>query len=246
MRQIFGEIRWEVKTAIFMTMILIFSVVGPFGSYNTMPLAERFTYWTVIMIGIGFFMHVFMTVALNSARLSRWNSILKVSLGAALAAVPGAAIVEFANEVFRPSGINMASLVRIWAQVTVIGAIVGTVEYIDWRPERSAAQPKLSPLHKRLPAELGRDIVSMSMQDHYVEVTTTQGKTMILMRFTDALREVAELDGLRTHRSHWVAIPHMKTLAKSGNTTRVTLSDGRQMPVSATYLDTLQSAMRTT
>ena len=35
----------------------------------------------------------------------------------------------------------------------------------------------------------------MSMQDHYVEVTTTRGTEMVLMRFSDAIKDVAPVDG---------------------------------------------------
>ncbi len=243
MRQIFGDVRWEVKAAVFMSLVAIFSIVGPFGTYETMTLAERFTHWTVIMIGLGFFMHIFMTMALRAPLLAHWPAFVKVGLGAAVAAIPGAAVVEFVNEVFRPSGVKLSDLVRIWAQVAAIGFMVGIVEYIDWRPQPTAPAPVQTAMHRRLPPELGDDIISMSMQDHYVEVTTTRGNDLILMRFSDALEEVSDLPGLRVHRSHWVATPHARALTRKGNKSRLTLSDGRQLAVSATYLSDVQSAL---
>lgn len=243
MRQIFGDIRWEAKAAVFLCLIAIFSVLGPFGSYETMTFAERFTYWTTVLTGIGFFMHVFMTMALQSHRIAKWPGVAKIAIGSIVAAIPGAAIVEFANEVFRPSGIEFSGLARTWMQVSIIGIVVGIVEYLDWRPTKLSPEPVLTQMHKRLPDALGTDIVSMSMQDHYIEVTTKLGSELILMRFTDALQEVQGLPGLRTHRSHWVALAHAQSISRKGNKHFVTLSDGRKLAVSATYLDPLQKAL---
>ncbi len=241
MRQIFGDVRWEVKAAVFFSLVVIFTVVGPFGSYESMHLAERFTYWTAVMTGIGFFMHVFMTMALRAPSLGHLPGVAKITIGAAIAAIPGAAIVEFANEVFRPTGVHLSVLLRTWLQVTLVGLIVGIVEYLDWRPQATQIRDIITPMHKRLSPEIGTDIISMSMQDHYVEVTTTQGKQLILMRFADALEEVHDLPGQRVHRSHWVALAHLGTLSKKGNKSSVTLSDQRELPVSGTYLSTLQA-----
>ncbi len=243
MRQIFGEVRWEAKAAVFLGLVAIFSIVGPFGSYETMTMAERFTYWTVIMIGIGFFMHIFMTLALRSPHLAKWPGAAKIAIGSLVAAIPGAAIVEFANEVFRPTGIHLTTILRTWMQVSVIGVIVGIVEYLDWRPQNTKPSPVRTPIHKRLSAELGQDIVSMSMQDHYVEITTTQGKDLILMRFSDALHEVADLPGFQLHRSHWAATAHAAGVVRKGGKSKLQLSDGRELPISATYLENVQKSI---
>lgn len=244
MRQIFGEIRWEAKAAVFLGLIVLFSVVGPFGSYEVMTLAERFTYWTIIMIGIGFFMHVAITLALTSTHIVRWPSTIKVAIGAMIAALPGAAIVEFVDEIFRTPGISIGTLARTWLQISVVGFLVGIIEYLNWRGTGQTAQTAaLTAFHKRLSPELGTDLISMSMQDHYVEVTTTLGREMVLMRFSDALKEVAAVDGLRIHRSHWAAIPHCQHLHKAGPKAILTLSDGRDLPVSATYHDALRAAL---
>lgn len=99
------------------------------------------------------------------------------------------------------------------------------------------------PFMKRLKPELGQELISLSMQDHYVEATTTRGSQMILMRMSDALKELDGYDGMRIHRSHWAASTHMMSLARKGNKTLLTLSDGRDLPVSATYLDRVKARL---
>ena len=44
-------------------------------------------------------------------------------------------------------------------------------------------------------------ILSLSAQDHYVEVTTDLGKELCFMRLEDAILEVAPEKGFRTHKS---------------------------------------------
>ncbi len=244
MRQIFGDVRWEVKAVVFIGLIIVFTVVGPFGSYERYSFAQRFSYWTAIMVGVGFFMHIFISMALRAPALANWSALLRVVMGASAAAIPGAGIVEFVNQIYGSSAVALDQLITTWFQVSIVGIVVGAVEYIDWRPktEEAPAIP-MSPFHKRLDPELGTDIVSLSMQDHYVEVTTTLGTTVILMRFSDALDEIANLPGQRIHRSHWVALPHVTRLTKQGNRVHAILSDERQIPVSATYLKDIKMAL---
>jgi len=246
MRQIFGDIRWELKALVFFVGTLTFIVVGPFGTYEDLTLSERFVFWCVVMGGVGFFMHIGITLALNSPYLEVWPRLICVLLGAAVAAVPSAAVVEFANEVFRPSGVRLSTLIRIWMQVTVVGTVIGMVEYIDWRAPTApaaVAAPRQTRFHKRLPPELGHDIISFTVQDHYVEVTTTQGREMILLRFADALDEVGDDLGLRVHRSHWIAAAHIVRIEKSGNRQMAVLTDGRSLPISATYLTRVKALL---
>ena len=53
------------------------------------------------------------------------------------------------------------------------------------------------------------------MSDHYVEVFTTAGHTVLLMRLGDAVAELEGL-GLRVHRSYWVGHGHLERLLRRG------------------------------
>lgn len=90
-----------------------------------------------------------------------------------------------------------------------------------------------SPLHAKLPDEAQHaDIISLSMQDHYVVVNTTQGSHMILMRLSDALTMLDGLPGAQAHRSHWIAAAHLVSCEKDGRRFEAKLSDGSTLPVS--------------
>lgn len=112
-------------------------------------------------------------------------------------------------------------------------------------PEPSLTQTAIlrTPLHQRLPSNLGVDIVSLQAQDHYVDVTTAAGHELILMRLVDAEQELQSLPGLRVHRSWWVAESHMKAVKREGNRVLVLLDTGAEVPVSRSRISALRKIL---
>ncbi|WP_372886452.1 LytTR family DNA-binding domain-containing protein [Shimia sp.] len=106
----------------------------------------------------------------------------------------------------------------------------------DNTPEASVAEP---PAHaaffKRLPPRLGGELISLSAQDHYVEVTTNKGRELIHMRLSDALHELRDYPGRRIHRSHWIAEGAFQGLSRENGKLVAHLSDGRRLNVSRSY-----------
>ena len=97
-----------------------------------------------------------------------------------------------------------------------------------------------APFLSRLPAHLGRDLLHLHMQDHYVEVYTGKGSTLVLLRFRDALREVDGIDGMQVHRSHWVAGAAVARMVRRGGRIFLKLTNGAEVPVSRTFAPVLK------
>lgn len=95
---------------------------------------------------------------------------------------------------------------------------------------------------RRLPAALGRDVLYLKMSDHYVEVFTTAGHAVILMRFGDAVAELGR-SGIRVHRSYWVANGHLERLVRRGRRRFVRVTGGHDVPVSRTYLAAIEAVL---
>ena len=93
-----------------------------------------------------------------------------------------------------------------------------------------------------LPRKLGTDLIYLKSEDHYVEVHTSVGSTLIKMRFADAVAELGEY-GIQVHRSYWVATRHVRRLVKSGKRRMVRLNGGHELPVSASYLSAVRAAV---
>ncbi|MEO0576225.1 MAG: LytTR family DNA-binding domain-containing protein [Pseudomonadota bacterium] len=90
---------------------------------------------------------------------------------------------------------------------------------------------KRNSIQERLPPAIGRDIVAISSDLHYLQVMTRAGRATIL-------GSLAEVDtcfgdaGLRVHRSHWVLLDAVVRLRKSGNGWQLDLAGNHSVPVS--------------
>lgn len=83
----------------------------------------------------------------------------------------------------------------------------------------------------RIPARLGRDLIALEMEDHYLRIHTRLGSDLILMRMRDAVAELDGMDGLQVHRSWWVARSAVERVDRDGKTMTLTLANSRAVPV---------------
>lgn len=107
--------------------------------------------------------------------------------------------------------------------------------------DRGPAAPR-SPFLRRLPADAGQDVIYLKMSDHYVEVVTATGHCTLLMRFADAINELAN-EGMRVHRSYWVSLRHVSGWTKRNQRMFLQLTGGHMVPVSRTYLARTRAAV---
>ena len=98
------------------------------------------------------------------------------------------------------------------------------------------------PILLRIPAHLRGKLLSLSVQDHYVEIVTSRGKHLALMQLGDAIKETSGIEGMQIHRSHWVAISGIKSVRKANGKAIVRTLSGKELPVSRTYLPALVDA----
>lgn len=104
----------------------------------------------------------------------------------------------------------------------------------------SAAGPRLT---QRLPASLQcGEINALEAEEHYTKVHTSRGNTLLLMRFSDAIAEMAPQPGLQVHRSFWVSRHAVERVARVDRRWVVQLKGGLEVPVSRSYLVLVQSA----
>ena len=247
-RDVFGQPRVLAGVVI---VALLVGFTGPFGTEVYMALAPRLAYWlgmivTTYAAGIFFSSLVRQAVA-RPALPTPW----RLGLIALVTSLPVLVLVVAFNALFLglelPTGI---ALLSAWLTSFVIsfGIIIlhvlaekGTSSAIA---KTKAEQPERDqpPLLVRLPVELRGPLVRMSMQDHYVEVETTRGSTLILLRLADAIRETEGVAGVQIHRSHWVAIDGVERVHRSGGKIFIETRSGVRLPVSRTYLSAVREA----
>jgi hypothetical protein len=136
----------------------------------------------------------------RAMRDSRVPVVLRHCLSGLVASVPVFAVVlgieAVSGEVLWQSGDLMAVALNVVLTVTGIALVIGV--FVARRPvavvETVAPQRGVTFL-KRLPVDLGRALIRVSALDHYVEVQTSAGTTLLLMRFADALEELEGCPG---------------------------------------------------
>lgn len=227
---------------------LVLGVAGPFGTLDNLPLLPRLAYWlTMILVTgpVGFLLSHTTRRRLETAGLPRLPASI---LSGTLMGLPIAALVLGLNALFLESGDVALGEAELALAIVVLSATVSPVVTLVFfsapeLPPPSAAGRNATPrLFHRIPADLHAPLVGLSAIDHYTEVVTTKGRHQILLRFSDAVAESAPTLGLRIHRSHWVALDQITAARRDGPRAIVTLSDGRDRPVSRGNVLALEQA----
>lgn len=235
---------------------LLMTLTGAFGT-DHFPLAIRLGYWLVVMesgalIGVGVTAFV---EAWGRYEGRPWTQGVLISL---MIALPLTLVVLGTGQLFfgsAPSGprglaIMFAFVLAIVAAITAVNvALARQSPAVQLQPEPTAApapspaEPQRPKLADRLPRRL-RDspIRAIEAEDHYLRVHTEAGSELILLRLGDAIAELAGVDGLRTHRSWWVAREAVIAADRRDGRAELTLAGGIVAPVSRSELPRLRDA----
>ncbi len=253
-----------IDVAILCGIGMLLAVLGPFGSFAA-PFARRIVFWVGVVVA-GYACYMPATVA--ASRLADRLTLPRIALwaGACLVAtVPMTVIVWAAEAVFRPIALpDMAGALAAYGNILVLGSAVTTVFWFrrggparsspddaipadapptDTAPVAPApAVPVAAAFLDRLPPHVGRDLVALEMEDHYVRAHTAAGSTLILMRMRDAVAELDGIDGRLVHRSWWVARDHVTGVLRDGRNLRLSLSNGIAAPVARGQAEPLHDA----
>ncbi len=216
---------------------------GPFGTFTSMPIAERLMFWTmavglsiVLSLGIASFV-AFQRPDLTSLRRD-------IAVLPAFSALYAPLLWHLIHLMSHDHGVPMTVL-ELFGVVLLISLSVALVREVLTRnrPELAPISIEDAPrLVERLPDEVRAPILSLSAQDHYVEVRTEKGETRLLLRFSDALDELDPADGLQVHRSHWVARAAVTGLRRDNGRLFLDLVDGNTIPVSRSFRDAVARA----
>lgn len=229
----------------------VLAIIGPFGTFLDLTLAERLAYWLGIMV-VNWLQ---ITAALWAIeRLSVDRNIawpLQTAAACVLAAVPATFEVFWLEATFRPDALGyLPSWGQIYVYVVVLSlAITLPLFALDRRrrsvgantPTDTASQSEPAFL-RRIPAALGRELLCLATEDHYLRVHTSIGNDLILHRLRDALAELEGADGLQVHRGYWVARAAVADVERDGRKTVLVLVNGLRVPVSRSYQSQLKAA----
>jgi MFS family permease len=236
---------WRRRTLLTAALPLLFAIilaaVGAFGTYIGMTFPLRLLHFICIGLVIGGL------VAALSACLRRFWFGGELPFWAMLAvalvmAPPGGLITYQALTLWAPWTLPHVSTRELMSQALLINILVSSTV---WALRRRSGQPAKNiqdvpapvpadqSLRGKLPAQLRHAaILSLSAEDHYVRVRTSQGDALVLMNLGAAVDTLGIDAGVRIHRSHWVSRPIAEAATSSGSRHGVRVDEQTVLPVS--------------
>lgn len=253
-RSVVFELAFTLSVAVVLTM------TGTFGLFLHDGWPARLAYWTRTVLA-GYLLHrpllrlfAGAAVRLGLPELAGWTaSVLVASAPMALWLWWLGPSIDLGRR-----WPDAAEFAGAWAQAAIIAALAfGALWGLAGRWSFAEPTPRAAPevareppapvgaplaapaeaslagqrLLERLPARLGREVIALGMEDHYVRVFTRLGDALVLMRMTDAVAELDGVEGLQVHRSWWVARAAIVAIERCGRTGVLTLETGFQLPV---------------
>lgn len=119
--------------------------------------------------------------------------------------------------------------------------VVKSASQMPIEPQRPAAQQPA--FFAELPKEVAGDVIYLRAELHYINVVTTQGRSLILYNLRNAIAELPTESGLQVHRSYWVAKHHVVDLQKAGRQGNLRVSNGDVIPISRARLPEVREAL---
>jgi len=219
-------------------------VLGPFGSYMNGGVVGRCGYWVATMLIAA----VLYGAALKGAAwiapprsLARWFALVGAAL---IASVPEALVTRTIAFWLWPALARRGPDWPVWfAQTAAIG-LTATLGVALVRVSRSPTGLDAAVLAgnvRRGMEPLSGDVLALQMEDHYVRVHTALGSELILMPLGQAIERV-HVEGLRTHRSWWIARHAVVAIDGSPRAMRLHLSNGVVAPVARSAVIHLKAA----
>ena len=248
-RELRGNRRFRNHLLALIAAVAVMAYLAPFGTGGFLGPFGLVGYWGAA-IGVNWLIGVvamsFSVRTMEKAEKPPWTGIV---VGALAAAVPGTGVVFLLESGFGRTIESAGTLLYVYSCVALVMLVVGFfVSRLIEEPLRRAVEPGAAPREpggapflERLAPSLGRELLHLQMRDHYVEAHTAKGSELILLRFSDALREVDRLDGMQVHRSHWVAARAVVGASRRGGRTLLKLVNGAEVPVSRTFAPALRA-----
>ncbi|WP_269715554.1 LytTR family DNA-binding domain-containing protein [Caulobacter sp. NIBR2454] len=220
--------------------------VGAFGTDDA-PFPQRLAFWvgTSVLGGLAGNMTARHAAVRGLFDERPW---LGGALIVAILTPPGTLVVWLGSALAFNHPIRVQDLPGFLIAVLVVTVAMTLLSYFITRPHdqlTSASPSDTAPPRflDRLPLKLrGAALYAVEAEDHYLRLHTDRGQDLILMRLSDAVEELAGIEGARTHRSWWVARDALTDAKRGDGRAILTLKSGVRVPVSRAYAKALREA----
>lgn len=208
----------------------ILAILAPYGT-SSQSFLYRCLFWIGLCIAGGLGAGLAnRAIELKLPNAVSWQRVVVQALGATLSV--WMCFFGLTLMTYGPPGSSFYIVMPFYIGVIAV-VICGIGELMRSRGQQDVAAPKGAALIARLKPALRRaEIYALSAEDHYVRVHTSEGDDLILMRLSDAIKEVDGITGLSPHRSWWVAEGGVKSAHKADGKITLILRNSVEAPVS--------------
>ena len=226
---------------------IVLTISGPFDTASVMRFLPRLGYWAFVTFGgysIGFLLS---RTIIGPETPSDMSITQTVQLACIVAAALTLFIFGLNYAVFGPWVTAETFIPTALSMFAISAVVTATITHVSLHFAQSDEPdlPEVSrgiPILDRIELEKRAPLVAISVEDHYVRIRTEKGETVVLMRLSDAIREVGDTDGLQVHRSHWVVKGAVTRAQRKGDRAILTMTHGADIPVSRSYIPTIKEA----
>ena len=237
LREIRARLLAPVRLSGWAAATLICGISGPFQTLEVFgPVANVFFWFGAIVVAS------LLAVSIDQIMRDIWPKLkwyFRLPLQAMMFAPLYAVVILLAEQWLFPA--DKRHQIVVWELIVEVALIYLAIVVLSHIAQARNARVEAAVFLKRVPPKLGKNLLRVSSQDHYLEITTDKGSDRILMRFSDALDELSAMDGLRVHRSHWVMKSAIQEVKQAGGKVVLHLNDGSEVPVSRTYRKDLEA-----
>jgi hypothetical protein len=220
---------------------LILALAGPFGTADSLGLPARLAYWITVpalTYGLGYLVHVVLGPPIAS-RLSFLPARAATILATGVTVSASLVLLNLAVFGILPTAVDLVVLLGL---TLLVSALIELLPPEVYGAAPREAGPSTPALLSRLPLEKRGALVSLSSEDHYTRIRTTQGEDLVLIRLADAIAEAAPTPGLQVHRSHWIATDHVTGATRDGDRAHLAMRHGPDIPVSRANVPAIREA----
>lgn len=246
--------RLTIELLVMVALGLLIGLLGPFGTFGAPPAQRMFSWVLWLLAGYTLFRPTNIVAGWLCETTGLPHPAGKL-LALAVASVPLTLVVtmmvtgmRFGETLRWPGFWTMYLYICVIAVVAsiVMAAVFGRRGQSPAAPAPLASEPPpplSQPAVPALPLPPGFGPVhAMKGEDHYVRVIGEGREALILMRMRDAIERLGNPDGLRVHRSWWVARDAVASVNRDGRTAVIRLRSGHEAPVARDMMPQLRAA----
>lgn len=235
---------WVIDLAVAAAIGLFIGVLGPYGSYLNGPLGPRIFHFIVCFcVGTVIFgvLHRLAAAGAERFRVPVW---LAIGVALFVGCVPLAVFISWLATTLWPILRDRIAPLEWYGQCVFLSTpmLAFFVARRALKARASVARAMAPTIFPIVSEPKPGQVICLRMEDHYVRVHTLAGSRLVTGPFERVIAGLGNQEGMRVHRSWWVARAAVVGVVADGRNLRLELSGGLSAPISRASVARLRQA----